>query len=201
MKESSLPSTHPESIPVPLAKAFLRLGWISFWLQFALGVIPVLLLIFALLFRGVRTDGPGTTVEVSLAYTSLIFLLFSILWSFRYTRIGRSLLKPNRRPNPNRVMGVLRFGLIGNLIGAVCTIMVAMGAVGAMLLNVLSQPQGALPTLTDPRVGIGPPGLASNHWIVPLDMVWLQALLNNMAAQLVGVVVTLYLLNRLLKHR
>ena len=98
-------------------------------------------------------------------------------------------------------MGILRIGLFGNLIGMVCTLMVAMGAVGAMLLNVLSQPQGAIPTLTDPRVGIGPPGLASNQWIVPLHVVWLQALLNNMAAQVVGILVTLYLLNRFLKTR
>lgn len=201
MTESNLPSTNPESVPPPLAKSFLRLGWISFWLQFALGVIPVLLLVFALLFRGVTTDGPGTTAEVSLAYTSLVFLLFSIFWSFRYTRMGRSLLNSDRRPDASRVMGILRIGLFGNLIGIVCTLMVAMGAVGAMLLNVLSQPQGAIPTLTDPRVGIGPPGLASNQWIVPLDVVWLQALLNNMAAQVVGILVTLYLLNRFLKTR
>ncbi|MEM9567806.1 MAG: DUF3611 family protein [Cyanobacteria bacterium P01_E01_bin.34] len=199
MTESNLPRTNPESVPLPLAKAFLKLGWISFWLQFALGIIPVLLLLFALLFRGVTTDGPGTTVEVSLAYTSLVFLLFSIFWSFRYTRMGRSLLNSDRRPSSSHVMRMLRIGLFGNLIGMVCSLLVAMGAVGAMLLNVLSQPQGAI--LTDPRIGIGPPGLASNQWIVPLDVVWLQALLNNMAAQLVGILVTLYLLNRFLKSR
>ncbi|MEO0354907.1 MAG: hypothetical protein AAF268_08800 [Cyanobacteria bacterium P01_A01_bin.3] len=37
--------------------------------------------------------------------------------------------------------------------------------------------------------------------MVPLDVVWLQALLNNMAAQVVGILVTLYLLNRFLKTR
>ena len=196
MTESNLPSTNPESVPIPLAKAFLRLGWISFWLQLALGIIPVLLLIFATLFRGVRTDGPGTTTEVSLAYTSMLFLLFSLVWSFRYTRLGRAFFNPQHRPTPALLSRVLRVGLIGNLLGMICTMLVAMGAVGGMLFAALSLPQGAIPTLGSPQLSA-----VGRHWIVPLDVVWLQALLNNMTAQLVGLIVSLFLLNRLSQHR
>ena len=196
MSESNLPSTTPDSIPIPLGKLFLRLGWISFWMQFVLGIIPVLLLIFATLFRGARTDGPGTTTEVSLAYASMLFLLFSLVWSFRYTRMGRAFFKPEGRPTPAQVSRVLRVGLLGNLLGMICTMVVAMGAVGGMLFAALSLPQGAIPTLGSPQLsGVG------RHWIVPLDVVWLQALLNNMTAQLVGLIVTLFLLNRITNHR
>ena len=196
MTGSNLPSTTSDSIPIPLGKLFLRLGWISFWMQFALGIIPVLLLIFATLFRGATTDGPGTTTEVSLAYTSMIFLVFSLVWSFRYTRLGRAFFKPERRPTPTRLNRVLRVGLIGNLLGMICTMLVAMGAVGGMLFAALSLPQGAIPTLGSPQMSA-----VGRHWIVPLDVVWLQALLNNMAAQLVGLIVSLFLLNRITKHR
>ena len=189
-----------QSAPHPLAQPFRLLGWIAFWIQLILAVIPVLLLLFALFMRGITSEGLGTTVEASLAYACLLFLLFSLLWSFRYTRLGRKLAGPEPRPKPVPVMRMLWVGLIGNLTGMVCSILVAMGAVGTMLFKVLSRPQGAIPTI-DMRSGANAAGIASSQWIVPLDVIWLQSLINTMAAQVVGIVVTLYLLYRISQKR
>ena len=41
-----------------LAQAFSRLGWIGFWIQVAIGSIPVLLVTYALIFG--RNSGAGT---------------------------------------------------------------------------------------------------------------------------------------------
>jgi hypothetical protein len=61
-----------------------------------------------------------------------------------------------------------------------------------MLFRVLTLPPGAIP-LFDQRQGLN---LNANQWIVPLDVVWLQALINTIAAQLVGVVISLLLFYR-----
>ena len=176
------------------------LGWIAFWIQLVLAVIPVLLLLFALFMKGLTSEGLGTTLEATFAYACLLFLLFSLLWSFRYTRLGRKLAGPAPRPHSGVTMRILWTGLIGNLVGMVCSILVAMGAVGTMLFKVLSRPQGAIPTI-DLRSGASAAGAASSQWIVPLDVIWLQSLINTMAAQVVGIVVTLFLLYRISQMR
>ena len=186
--------------PHPLAQPFRLLGWIAFWIQLILAVIPVLLLLFALFMKGITSEGLGTTLEATFAYACLAFLLFSLLWSFRYTRLGRKLAGPEPRPKQVPLMRILWTGLIGNLTGMVCSLLVAMGAVGTMLFKVLSRPQGAIPTI-DMRSGAGAAGIASSQWIVPLDVIWLQALINTMTAQAIGIIVTLYLLYRISQRR
>ena len=49
--------------PESLAQQFSRLGWIGFWIQFALLAIPIVLLVYVLFFSGivwVARSGPGT---------------------------------------------------------------------------------------------------------------------------------------------
>ena len=188
------------SAPHPLARPFRLLGSIAFWIQLVLAVIPVLLLLFALFMKGISSEGLGTTLETTFAYICLIFLIFSLLWSYRYTRLGKKLAGPEPRPKPVPVTRILWTGLIGNIVGMVCSIMVAMGAVGTMLFKVLSRPQGAIPTV-DLRTGASAAGIGSSQWIVPLDVIWLQSLINTLAAQVVGIIVTLYLLYRISQRR
>jgi hypothetical protein len=45
MSDQAQPSTNGS-----LSRAFSRLGWIGFWLQLAMGTIPIALLIYAALF-------------------------------------------------------------------------------------------------------------------------------------------------------
>ncbi|ACK72693.1 conserved hypothetical protein [Gloeothece citriformis PCC 7424] len=175
--------------------AFRRLGWIAFWIQIVLAFIPIGVLLFALLVRHTAPEGIGTILELALAYGCLLFLAFSILWSFRYIKLGQQLTSPSRVPSEDRVKQTLWIGIVVNSGGMIVSVLVAMAAVGTMLFRVLTLPPGAMP-MFDQRQGLSPTVLNSSQWIVPLDVVWLQALINTIAAQLVGIIVSLFLLYR-----
>ena len=40
-----------------LARAFTRLGWLGFWMQIAIGAIPVALIFYAFVFGSARPAG------------------------------------------------------------------------------------------------------------------------------------------------
>jgi hypothetical protein len=73
-----------------LAKAFSRLGWIGLWIQLVIGSILVLLAIYALIFIGSGGAGTrgGSLVIEYLSILGLIVLVFTTIWSYRYTRLG-----------------------------------------------------------------------------------------------------------------
>jgi hypothetical protein len=178
-----------------LATAFRRLGWVAFWIQTVLAFIPICVLLFALFVLKTSPDGTVTLIEVILAYGCLLFLPFSIFWSFRYQKLGQQLASSTRFPSLQQVKRSLRIGIIVNLSGMVIAVLVMMGAVGTMLFRLLTLPAGAIPMLQQSQ-GISSTALNTNQWIVPLDLVWLQALINTIAAQLLGIVVSLFLLYR-----
>ena len=134
----------------------------------------------------------GTIIEVILAYGCLLSLAFSIFWSFHYTKLGRLFATTTRSLSLEKITKTLWLGVTVNLSCMVVTVLVAIGAIGTMLFRVLTLPPGAVPIL-DQRQGLN---LNSSQWIVPLDVVWLQALINTIAAQLVGVVISLLLVYR-----
>lgn len=191
-------SSSPEKSRI--ATAFRRLGWFAFFVQIVLAFIPICVLLFALFVLKTSPDGTGTLIEVILAYGCLLFLPFSIFWSFRYQKIGEQLGSSTQFPSLQQVKRTLRIGIIVNLIGMVCAVLVAMGAVGTLLFRVLTLPPGAIPMLQQGQA-VNSTALNTNQWIVPLDLVWLQALVNTIAAQLVGIIVSLFLLDRVSQLR
>ena len=80
------------------AKTFWRLGWIGFWTQIGFGSLPVILVFYALIFD--RHSGAGTRagnllIEY-LTFADLLILVFTTVWSYRYTRLARQLAEPER---------------------------------------------------------------------------------------------------------
>jgi Protein of unknown function (DUF3611) len=73
-----------------LAKAFSRLGWLGVWIQVTIGSIPLLLIIYSVVF-GHSTDA-GTRSRLLLieylTFASLLVLVFNTVWSYRYTRLA-----------------------------------------------------------------------------------------------------------------
>ena len=56
------------SEPQHLAKSFRRLGWTAFWLQLVLATLPVILLIYVVLFsqtKGMQRGGPFVATKLS----------------------------------------------------------------------------------------------------------------------------------------
>ncbi|MBD2182242.1 DUF3611 family protein [Aerosakkonema funiforme] len=181
-----------QSVPSALrqiALYFRLTGWISFWSQLVLAVVSsVVLLLFGVFSRspGGSAGNPGTGFGIFFALCGLAILGGSIYWTFRYTRIARQLESPyaDTRPRKSDTIQLLRMGLMVNLAGMLSTLLGAYAIVGTLAARSISQPQTGI--LTD-----------TTRLISSLDMFAVQANINTIAGHFVGIVATLWLLNRI----
>ena len=131
-----------------LAAAFRRLGWIGFWLQIAIGAIPVVLLIYAVLIGGdsIGTRG-GVTLIGYLTIGSLAVLTFTTVWSYRYTRLADRIASPDRRPAMSAIQRTAWIGVAACTLGIVFSVLVMMFDVAQLLLYFLRAPQAGIPVV------------------------------------------------------
>ncbi len=182
-----------------IASEFYRLGWIGFWVQLGLGIIPIVILLFVLLFdnRPNSAQAGNAWLGTILAYGCLLTLIFTIYWCFHYTQLSDQLKNPELRPSKAQIRRSLWIGILANLCGMTCAMIVALWRVGTLLFRMLSLPPGASTIYTPmPGAAVVNPGSI----IVPMNMISLQAMMNTIAAELVGVTVTLWLLYRVIQH-
>lgn len=184
------------SSPTPrqIARNCRRLGWVGFWLQVLLGVIPLLVVLVLVLSRLGQWAGGLFSLGLWLAVLCLGFLIFSTYWSFRYTQLAGRLEVPESRPSKSGVKRALRTGLLANL--AVMTIagLIALGYVSQLTLRMLTVPQGA--TVVTPNQAVTQGALVS-----PSNMLAIQAMVHAIAAGLVGVIIALLLIQQVSRHR
>ena len=164
-----------------IAFAFRRWGWVGFWAQVVFAFIPVLILIFAIFFSNNPADSRAEKLYVGefLAFACLLALMFTIYWCFRYVQLSKKLENPQVRPPKAEVIQCLWIGLVANIIGMFCAVLVGMGRVATLLWQMLSIPQGAL-RLTTP--GTQQAVLNRGTIVVPIHMVGIQAMLSTIAA-------------------
>jgi hypothetical protein len=187
----------PSPTPQELATSFRWLGWIGFWLQALLGFIPIFVVIANMLFRpGAQRTGVSS-FGFFLAIACAVALLFSTYWTFRYTQMGNRLDIPDLRPAKNEVKRDLKIGLITNLGIMAAAVIIALLRVGELTFKMLSVPQGST-VIAPGQLGttINPGTL-----ITPSNMIAIQAMVNGIAAGLVGTIVALLLLYRVGQHR
>ncbi len=176
--------------PQQIARYFRLLGWIGFWLQSLLGFIPILVVVTAVLFNPSREQSGGLSFGLYSAIACLVLLLFSIYWCFRYTRLANKLEVRDLRPAKSQVIRDLKLGLIANIGSMAIAVMIAMVRVGELTFKMLVLPQGS--TIITPNQARTI--VAQGALITPSDMIAIQAMVNTIAAGLVGVVVALLLL-------
>lgn len=183
----------PDIPPIPpalerVALTLRTVGWIAFWLQLVLAVVSAVTLLTFAIFSGnseVERSTQGTGFGVFFAICGLITLGVGIYFAFRYTRISRKLryAEPTDRPSKAETLRTVRLGLIVNLVGMLFTIVGAQAIVGSILALSLSQPQGGAI-------------FESRRFVQPLDLFAVQANTNSIAAHFVGIVASVWLLNR-----
>lgn len=170
-----------------MANTFRITGWIGFWIQLVLVIICSLILLFAAASGGsndrLNSTNPGTGPGLFFTLCGILVLCFSIYWSFRYTRIAKRLRspEPGQRPSKANAIQVVRIGLIVNLAGMLLTLLGTEAIVGGLLAKSLTQPQGVA-TFNDPT-----------RLIQSLDIFVVQASINVVAAQFVGIATSLWL--------
>lgn len=185
--QSKLFATKPES----LAKSFQRFGWLGFWLQIALAVISGFLMVYVLFFSNSASfQQRGMGLGEYLALFGFVILLFTIFWFYRYQRIGKRMADPETRPAKSSVIRTLWVGLWASVIGIAFSMLLMVVEVSRLLLLFLRAPQGGVPVIqtetSDP-----------SNWVSAIDMVGLLADLSVLAAELIVLAFTLWLLLRM----
>lgn len=173
-----------------IAKTFRLAGWISFWVQLVLTVIASIILLFASFLSrspGATQNSPSTGIGVLVTIFGIGVLGFNLYWAlFRYVPIGRKLEgNAATRPKKSDTIQVLRMGLTASLIGILLSLLGAQATVGLLAAKAFSQGIGSS-LIND-----------SSRLIQPLDILVVQASLNVILAQFVGILAALWLLNRM----
>jgi hypothetical protein len=178
-----------------LANTFRRLGRFGFWLQVVLGGFPVALMLYVLLFTGslsVSGTRAGLPLVEYLTILNLLLLLFTTIWFYRYPGLARRLLDPEMRPGASQVLRTVWIGLVASSLGAIFSMVVLILEVGQLLFYFLAAPQGGIPAIQTTPGTVG--GAAS--WVSTVDIASIMALLLTLAAEVVVLVLGLWLLFR-----
>lgn len=189
---------HSNASPLTIrqvADAFRWVGWSALAAQLLLGAMPIFILVFALLFH---RNPPQTyfNLAVTLAYACLAILLFSLYWCYRYTRLALQLVDPQNRPSKAAVIQQLWAGLVVNLVGVGCAVIVGISQTGNLLLRLLSLPPGSRVLTQNPESMV----LSPYSLVNPMNMIAIQADFFCIAAGTVGIIAALWLLNRVDRH-
>ena len=174
-----------------LARAFRRLGWLGFWAQVTIGTIPVVLMIYAVIFGSTMTAGTrgGVTIIQYLAIADLLVLAFTTAWSYRYTRLGRRLADPELRPSASLVQQAAWTGVAGSALGILLSVLVMLFEVVQLLIYFLRAPQAGVPVIQTAPAG-------PSSWVSAADIVALLALNISLLIELVVLALSLSLLFR-----
>jgi hypothetical protein len=173
-----------------LARSFSRLGWTSFWLQVVFGSLPLFVMVAYFVFS---STGPvsraGLPFVEYLTILNLLLLGFTIIWSYRYTRLGKRLLDPERAPSESSVIGIVWTGVTASTVSMLFSMIVILIETANMLFFFLKAPQGGIPAIQTS-------GAESRHWVSTADMVSLMALTLMLFAELIVLMISLWLLFR-----
>ncbi|MGF1933100.1 MAG: DUF3611 family protein [Nostoc sp. ChiQUE02] len=165
-------------------------GWITFWIQLAIGVVSVLALLFALTGRRfVQQQNAGLGIGIFWAVCGIVLLLFSLYWDFRYTRIGKALENTNPALHPSKgdTTRILRLGIVVSLVGILLTLLGAGSTVLVLVAKSISQPPGV--AIINPY-----------NIIRAMDIFVAVADITGIAAHYAGTVASLWLLERVHQH-
>ena len=176
--------------PERLSRQFSRLGWLGFWIQVVMLAIPLLLLVYALFFRGPESaQRIGIDLSNYLSYGSLLVMVFTTFWFFRYTRVGKRIADPELRPTRASVEGTLWVGLWASGLGIAFSMALLFSAAGRLLFVLLANPQTGL------MVAPGPGGDPTQS-LSAFDAISLTTLLAILAAELILLAFSVLLLFR-----
>jgi Protein of unknown function (DUF3611) len=172
-----------------MAGQLRRVGWASFWLQLVLSVVSTLIFLFAIPFASTGASNPGTGGSLLFAVGGLLALFTSTFWSFRYVSFGRKLKNPDLRPKKADTIKTIQWGLLLSVLGMGSSVMGAESIAGTLLGKSLS--------LAQPFAVYSPDALSKI--IQPLDIFIVLANTHTITAHFIGIVSSLWLLNKITK--
>ena len=172
-----------------LAGAFLRLGWAGFWLQVVFGSLPMLVLVYYLVFSKRDSGSSGGFGFMGyLTIINLLLLIFTTYWSFRYTRIGRQIRSAASAPTESHITGAVWTGVIATTAGMLFSMIAILIETANLLFYFLKAPQAGIPVIQT--------GTEATYFVTSVDMISLMALVLFLFAELIVLVFNLWLLFR-----
>jgi len=173
-----------------LASWLVRLGWIGFWLQVVFGALPIIVMVYYFVFsRSGTNPRSGFPFIEYLTIANILLLVFTTFWSYRYTRLGRRLMDPERRPPESSVIRTVWIGVVASATGMVFCMIVMLIEAANLLFFFLRAPQGGIPVVQTS-------GTEATYWVSSVDMVSLVALILTLFAELIVLILSLWLLFR-----
>lgn len=172
-----------------LGRAFRKVGWLGFWTQIVVAVVPILIVggVFGVV-RGFTLPGARVQLLGWMSLISVLILLFTTFWSWRYRRIGRAL--EIGEAEPAGLTRTVWTGLAASAVGILFSLVVMLSEIIFLLVVFLDAPQGGAPVFQTVD-GSGP------TWISALDVLSLLVLILTAAAEIVTLLLGLWLLWRL----
>jgi hypothetical protein len=174
-----------------LGRTFRRVGWLGFWAQIAVALVPIVVVatLFGA-FRGFALPGARLDILGWFSLLSLLILLFTIFWSRRYIRIGRAIETAADAPDHAALTRTVWVGMGAGAVGVLLSLIVVLAEIAYLLIVFLEAPQGGAPVFQTVD-GNGP------AWISAIDMLKLLTLVLTAAAEIVVLLLALWLLFRL----
>ena len=167
-----------------------RMGWIRFWIQTVLGIVVVGVLLFnnvgsSLARNSERALGLGP----GLSLTSLAFLvlLFSLWQGWLIVRTGRA-IDSAARPSRGETARLLKRGLLADLLGLTFAAIGYQALAGSLFVRASMQ---------TPGIAIGGRGMSDNLAITSLEMLSVLSNTQVLFAHLIGLLFSLWLLQRI----
>jgi hypothetical protein len=185
-------STWEPKDPEKIAKHFLRLGWIGFWVQLILLSLPIFLLFYVLFIKSTESVvSKGIDLSAYLSNGSLLVMLFTTFWFYRYTKLAPKIVAPELRPSHNSVAKTIWVGLWASVVGVFFSMMLLINAVTRLLFVLLATPQTGIPVAT---MGSNP-----GRTLSAIDAVSLASLLFTLSAELTVLLFSIWLLFKITK--
>ncbi|MEG4800554.1 DUF3611 family protein [Microcoleus sp. ARI1-B5] len=190
-----------DKLPVAVQRVAFALrtaGWVCFWVQSVLAVVAAIILLFAIPFAipsataAAGSTSAGTGGGVFFAICGLAVLGYSVYRAWSFTRLSRQLRSPAAnavRPKKADTIKDVQLTLMSNLSGMLLTLIGAEAISGTLLAKSLAQPQALFGAAVD-----------FSRFIQPLDIFVVLANTHATVAHFVGIIGTLWLLDRIHKQ-
>ncbi len=174
-----------------LSQGMRRMGWIRFWIQTVLGVVVIGVLLFNNIGSSLARNseralglGPG----LSLTTLAFFFLLFSLWQGWLIVKTGRA-LNSTARPSRGETSRLLKRGLIADLLGLTFASIGYQSLAGALFVQASMQAPGI-------SIGAGVRSM-ENYPITSLEMLSVLSNTQVLFAHLVGLIFSLWLIQRI----
>jgi hypothetical protein len=138
---------------------------------------------------------PGTRAGLRLiehlTVLNLLLLVFTTIWFFRYRRLATRIADPAARPPRASLLRTVWTGLVASSLGAIFSMVLLLLEVGQLLFYFLTAPQAGMPAIQ-----AAPAAGAVGSWVSTVDVASLMALLLTLSAEVIALVLGLWLLAR-----